>query len=249
VLADRPLAARVAIVTGSSRGIGLAIARRFVTAGAAVMGAARTLPANALAAEDCDAGRIAFAAADVSTRAGAESRVAATLARFGRLDVLINNAGIQPKGAWIDASSDAFAGVLDANAGSVERMSRAALPALEASRGAIVNIASVRAERPGAHMAHYAAAKAAVVALTRALAVELGPRGIRVNAVSPGLVDRPGLAEHWPEGVARFAQDAPLRRIGNPDEVAAACLFLASPAASWITGVNLCVDGGISLVR
>jgi len=257
--AERSLAGRVAIVTGSSRGIGLAIARRFAAAGADVMRNARTAPCDGSTREGstrdgstCDDGAPdsgAFHAADVSTADGAASLVAATLARFGRLDVVINNAGVQPSGAWTDASADAFATVVQANAGAVEAMIRAALPALEESRGAIVNIASVRAERPGARMAHYAAAKAAVVALTRALAVELGPRGIRVNAVSPGLVDRPGLAEAWPEGVARFAQDAPLRRIGQPDDVGAACLFLASPAASWITGVNLCVDGGISLVR
>lgn len=246
---DRPLEARVAIVTGSSRGIGLAIARRFAAAGASVMGNARTRPGENYAADSPDAERIAFHPADVATRAGAESLVAATLARFRRLDIVINNAGMQPSGPWIDASADALAEAISANAGAVEHMTRAALPALEATGGVIVNIASVRAQRPGARMAHYAAAKAAVVALTRALAVELGPRGIRVNAVSPGLVDRPGLAGQWPEGVARFADDAPLRRIGDPDDVAAACLFLASPAASWITGVDLAVDGGISLVR
>jgi NAD(P)-dependent dehydrogenase (short-subunit alcohol dehydrogenase family) len=237
---------RVAIVTGSSRGIGLAIARRLADAGASVMRNARTTGAPAAGA---GVEALPLYCADVATRAGAESLVAAALARFGRLHIVINNAGVQPSGPWADASGDAFDAVMAGNARSVEHMIRAALPALEASRGAVVNVASVRAERPGARMAHYAAAKAAVVALTRALAVELGPRGIRINAVSPGLVDRPGLAEQWPEGVARFTREAPLGRIGDPSDVADACLFLASPAASWITGVNLAVDGGISLVR
>ena len=85
--------------------------------------------------------------------------------------------------------------------------------------------------------------------MTRALAVELGPRRIRVNAISPGLVERPGLAESWPDGVARFKSDAPLGRLGRPADVADACAFLVSDAAGWITGVELVVDGGISLVR
>jgi NAD(P)-dependent dehydrogenase (short-subunit alcohol dehydrogenase family) len=98
-------------------------------------------------------------------------------------------------------------------------------------------------------MAHYSASKAAVVAMTQALAAELGPKGIRVNAISPGLVERLGLEESWPEGVARFRNDAPLQRLGQPADIGNACVFLVSPAAAWITGINLVVDGGISLVR
>ncbi len=194
---------------------------------------------------------MSFHAADVSTPEGAAALVAATLAEFGRLDIVVNNAGMQPSGTWSDASLGSFDAVMNANARSVECMIRAALPALgQATDGAaIVNIASVRADRPGSRMAHYSASKAAIVALTRGLAAELGPQHIRVNAISPGLVERPGLAESWPEGVARFTKEAPLRRLGRPDDVAAACLFLVSPAAAWITGVNLVVDGGISLVR
>ena len=250
------LSGRVAIVTGSSRGIGLGIALALHAAGAAVMCNARTRGTEALDdALRADEARLAFHAADVSTDDGAAALVAATLARFARIDIVINNAGIQPSGAWAETTSTGFDAAMEANVKSVDCLVRAAVPALSAAStsaaggAAIVNVGSVRAERAGVRMAHYSASKAAVVALTRALAAELGPAGIRVNAISPGLVDRPRLAETWPEGVARFAADAPLRRIGQPADIGRACVFLASPAAAWITGVNLVVDGGISLVR
>jgi len=247
------LSHKVAIVTGSTRGIGLGIALRFREAGASVMCNARTASTAGLDAHRSDGSRLDFHAADVSTQAGAAQLVEAALQKFARLDIVVNNAGIQPSGPWADADSASFDAVLDANVKSVERMIRAALPALERAAvngtASIVNIASVRAGRPGSRMAHYSASKAAVVAMTRALAVELGPRGIRVNAISPGLVERPGLAEAWPDGVARFKSDAPLRRLGEPADIGNACVFLVSEAARWITGIELIVDGGISLVR
>ncbi len=254
---DFDLTGMVAIVTGSSRGIGLGIARRLHEAGAAVMCNARHAPPGDARAHGDTLGAatesLAFHAADVATADGAAALAAATLARFGRLDIVVNNAGIQPSGPWRDATAAALDAVIAANVGSIERMIRAALPALEAAAAqrdaAIVNIASVRGGRPGSRMAHYSASKAAVLALTRALAVELGPAGIRVNAISPGLVERPGIAEAWPEGVARFRADAPLGRLGTPRDIASACLFLASPASAWITGIDLVVDGGITLVR
>jgi NAD(P)-dependent dehydrogenase (short-subunit alcohol dehydrogenase family) len=242
------LSGRVAIVTGSSRGIGRGIALALRDAGASVMGNARGAPADA---ERGMGPRLSFHAADVSTRDGAERLVAATLKEFGRLDIVVNNAGVQPSGPWADAEGEQLDAVLNANVKSIECMVRAALPSLSAAGGgaAIVNIASVRATRPGSRMAHYSTSKAAVVALTRALAAELGLMGIRVNAISPGLVERPGIAESWPEGVARFRNDAPLGRLGTPADIGTACLFLASPAAGWITGIDLVVDGGITLVR
>ncbi|HZD53862.1 MAG TPA: SDR family oxidoreductase, partial [Woeseiaceae bacterium] len=114
-----------------------------------------------------------------------------------------------------------------------------------AGGGAIVNIASIAALSPGPAHAHYNSAKAAVVMLTRSAAQELGRYNIRVNAVSPGLIARPGIEQQWPDGVARWLATAPLGRLGQPEDVADACLFLASPAARWITGHNLVVDGGM----
>jgi len=111
--------------------------------------------------------------------------------------------------------------------------------------GAVVNVASIEAERPAPQHSHYNAAKAGVLMHTRAAAFELAPLGIRVNAVSPGLIWRAGLEQQWPDGVARWKEAAPLRRLGRAEDVADACLFLASPAARWITGVNLPVDGGV----
>lgn len=245
------LDSQVAIVTGSTRGIGLGIACRLHEAGASVMCNARATSTAELDDHRARTQRMSFCAADVSTLEGAAALVAATLREFGRLDIVVNNAGIQPSGPWSDTTLESFDAVMSTNARGVECMIRAALPALSqaADAAAIVNIASVRAERPGSRMAHYSASKAAVVALTRALAVELGPLHIRVNAISPGLVERPGLAEMWSEGVTQFTSEAPLRRLGRPDDVACACLFLVSSASAWITGANLVVDGGISLVR
>jgi NAD(P)-dependent dehydrogenase (short-subunit alcohol dehydrogenase family) len=111
--------------------------------------------------------------------------------------------------------------------------------------GAIVNVTSIEAENPAPAHSHYNAAKAGAAMHTRAAAQELGPHGIRVNAVAPGLVWREGLDEAWPDGVARYLNAAPLGRLGQPEDVADACLFLASPAARWITGASLTVDGGV----
>jgi NAD(P)-dependent dehydrogenase (short-subunit alcohol dehydrogenase family) len=116
---------------------------------------------------------------------------------------------------------------------------------MAARGGAIVNISSIEGLQPAFLHSHYAASKAAVIMHTRAAALELGPSGIRVNCVSPGLIDAPGLDTAWPDGVARWHAAAPLGRLGEPADVADAVLFLASPAARWISGANLVVDGGV----
>ncbi|HEX9013666.1 MAG TPA: SDR family oxidoreductase, partial [Anaerolineaceae bacterium] len=136
----------------------------------------------------------------------------------------------------------------EANLTSAFLVSQAAARSMQrrGSGGVIVNIASIEAQFSAFGHSHYDAAKAGMVALTRSSALELAPYGIRVNTVSPGLIGRKGLEQDWPQGVESWLKLAPLTRLGTPDDIANACLFLSSTAASWITGVNLVVDGGIS---
>jgi len=140
--------------------------------------------------------------------------------------------------------------VMAANLDSAFFVTQAAAGRLRAigSGGAIVNIASIEGSEPAAGHGHYATSKAGLLMLTRAAALEYGPDGIRCNAISPGLIDRDGLAASWPEGVARWLDKVPLGRTGVATDVANAVLFLLSPAAHWISGANLVVDGGMSTV-
>jgi NAD(P)-dependent dehydrogenase (short-subunit alcohol dehydrogenase family) len=147
----------------------------------------------------------------------------------------------------LDMKESEWNEVIAANLRSVHLCTQAAARHMIACGrpGAIVNIASIEAENPAPKHSHYVAAKAGVVMYTRSAALELGAHGIRVNCVSPGLVWREGLDRDWPEGVSAYLAAVPLRRLGQPDDVADACLFLASAAARWITGSNLVVDGGV----
>jgi 3-oxoacyl-[acyl-carrier protein] reductase len=137
-------------------------------------------------------------------------------------------------------------GVLDTNLDGPFLVTQRAARGWGDRGGAIVNVASIEGSDPAVGHAHYATSKAGLIMFTRAAAIEFGPRNIRVNCVSPGLVERDGLAVEWPEGVARWRERAPLGRLGTPKDVADAVLFLLSPAARWISGTNLVVDGGMS---
>ncbi|MCJ7725923.1 MAG: SDR family oxidoreductase, partial [Acidimicrobiia bacterium] len=159
----------------------------------------------------------------------------------------VNNAGVQTKSALADLDDDAWAEMIDTDLTAVHRLTRvtAARMKEQGDGGSIVHIASIEGSHPAPLHGHYATAKAALIMHARAAALEYGADGIRVNSVSPGLIDRPGLAVDWPEGVARWQAAAPLGRMGTPEDVGDACVFLCSDLARWITGVDLVVDGGV----
>lgn len=241
---------KVALITGSGSGLGTGIVRRFAEAGAHVIvhyNQSRT-GADSAASEITSHGGSAIALqADVSRADDVAQLIAKSISVFGRIDVLVNNAGIYPLDTLLDMSASQWDAVINANLRSAFLCTQAVARQMIAqnSGGAIVNITSIEAENPAPMHAHYDAAKAGLLMLTRASAAELGKHNIRVNAVAPGLIGRAGIERAWPDGVARFLSAAPLGRLGTPEDVADACLFLASPAARWITGTSLTVDGGV----
>ncbi|WP_181774497.1 SDR family NAD(P)-dependent oxidoreductase [Amycolatopsis pittospori] len=236
------------LVTGASGGIGGGIARRFAEAGSAVAVHYHRDEGSALALVERvekAGGKAKAFAADLSDDDECRRLVAAATAWTGRLDTLVNNAGVQPIEPLPGMSAASWRAVIDTNLTSAFSCTQAAAEVMTGG-GSVVHIASIEAAHPAPGHAHYSSAKAALVMHARAAALEYGPRGIRVNSVSPGLIDRPGLGEAWPDGVRRWHDAAPLGRLGTPGDVANACLFLASPLAAWITGQDLTVDGGIS---
>jgi NAD(P)-dependent dehydrogenase (short-subunit alcohol dehydrogenase family) len=240
----------VVIVTGAGSGLGRGIAARFAEARAAVVVHYNRSAegATALAASITTRGGKAIAAqADLTRSDDVRGLVARATDALGGVDVLVNNAGIYPVDPLLEMAEDAWDKVVDANLRSVHLLTQAAARRMadQGRGGAVVNVASIEARNPAALHSHYSAAKAGVAMYTRTAALELGRLGIRVNSVSPGLIDREGLDRDWPDGVNRYLAKVPLGRLGRPDDVADACLFLASPAARWITGADLVVDGGI----
>ncbi len=242
---------RIALITGGNRGIGLAAARLFAAEGAQVV----------LFARDPSAGRAAaagipgalFIAGDVSRAADCQAALDATLHRHGGLDVLVNCAGIIYRNRTVEQTTEAqWDATFDINVNGTFLMCKCAMPALRRRRGAIVNVASYAGLVGFAGASAYAASKAAVINLTRAMALDHAREGIRINAVCPGSVDTDMIHEAWrqfgdvQEAQRRWAEKHPLGRIAQPDEVARAILFLAGDEAGFITGSALAVDGGIT---
>jgi 3-oxoacyl-[acyl-carrier protein] reductase len=249
-MTDLELRGKVAIVTGASGGIGRAIASRFAQAGASVVAHYRRdeVAARDAAAEIRRAGGSAIAlGADVRSPDEVERLFRDAASELGEPDVLVNNAGSYPLHDLLDVVPAEWMSVVETNLLGVHLATQTAARRMIArgAGGAVVNVASIEASRSSAGHSHYDAAKSGVLAYTRSAALELGRHGIRVNAVSPGLIWREGIEQAWPEGVRSFRERAPLGRLGRGEEVADACLFLASSKASFITGTNLIVDGGV----
>lgn len=236
------LTGETVLVTGASGNIGTAIAARLAEAGATIV--AHYYSNEAAARELVDRiGQGEIVQADLREETAVGTMISST-----RPTMLVHNAAAQPVAALGEMSLAGWRDVMAANLDSAFLITqRAARAWIEARRaGAIVNIASIEGMDPAVGHAHYATSKAGLLMLTRAAALEFGSYGIRVNCVAPGLIDRDGLARDWPDGVARWHDRVPLGRMGSPIDVADAVLFLLSPAARWISGSNLVVDGGMS---
>ncbi|MEE6269490.1 oxidoreductase [Streptomyces diastatochromogenes] len=243
----RELAGKRALVTGGTRGIGAAVVRQLLAAGAEVLTTARTAP-------DTVPQGAAFVAADVQTRAGAEALAAAAQETLGGVDVVVHNAGgARPHAGASAIPDEEWQAALDLNfLSSVRLDSLLAQGMRERRSGAIVHVSSAAVRTPVGQFLHYTTAKAALENYSRGLSLELAPFGIRVNTVSPGRTATPGgeaTREQWARlnaapGQTNAADAPPLGRDGRPDDIADAVLFLVSDRAGWLTGSNLVVDGG-----
>ena len=250
---SRLLEGQFALVTGASGGIGRGIALRFAeegVAGVAVHCRTATKAAGEVAGRVRELGaRAVVLRADLTDEDACRGLVReAAEWSGGRLAALVNNAGVQPTQPLPGMTAADWRTVVDTNLTSVFACTQAAAEVMreqDGGGGTVTHIASIEASAPAALHAHYSASKAAVVMHARSAALEYGPYGIRVNTVSPGLIDREGLEEAWPEGVRRWREAAPTGRLGRPEEVGDACVFLASRLASWVTGHDLVVDGGV----
>jgi 2-dehydro-3-deoxy-D-gluconate 5-dehydrogenase len=252
------LRGRVAIVTGGAMGIGYGIARSFVTAGAQVLLADRDTEAGERAAASLG-DSAAFVAADLGDPEAPKAVVQTCLERFGRLDTLVNNAGIYPMVELAEVTSVLFDEVIGLNLRGPLLMTQSAAEAMdERAGGSVINIASmdgVRPTYPG--LAVYGASKGGVLTLTRHLALALAPRSIRVNAIIPGGITTEGSTrisesndmtdDERDKMIATFAAQVPLGRLGLPTDIAGPAVFLASDAAAYITGATLVIDGGMML--
>jgi NAD(P)-dependent dehydrogenase (short-subunit alcohol dehydrogenase family) len=238
---------KVAIVTGGASGIGRAVAERFAAEGASVTVADYQDGADAVAAIVSAAGTASFIKIDVRDGAAITSMIDHTLAQYGGIDILVNGAGVLIFGTVLDTSLENWQRVIDINLTGTFMACKAALPhMIQRGGGSIINFSSsTGAHDAGGNIVAYVASKGGVTMLTKAMAVDHAKDNIRVNALCPGPTLTPMLADNFSEdALAAFAQTFPMKRLGTPQELAAAALFLASDEASFVTGAMLAVDGG-----
>lgn len=243
------LSGTVAVITGAGGGIGSGIARQLSAAGAAVVlhHLGSTAAAEALSRELNDAGgRSVTARADITDPEQCRDLMQTAVEQFGRLDALVNNAGVQPNEPLETMSVEQWRFVLDTNVTGTFLATQAAVEVMRQSGGgSVTHIASIEGSQPAYDHAHYCASKAAIIMHARTAAIEYGALGVRVNTVSPGLIHREGLEDAWPDGVRRWLDAVPLGRLGTSADIGDACVFLASTMAAFVTGQDLRVDGGM----
>ena len=245
------LTGRTAIVTGGSRGIGRAICIRLAQHGARVVVSSRKLDACQLVVDEITAaGGTAMAhAASISRKEELQNLVDATTAAWGRIDILVCNAALNPYFGPAQAiPDDAYDRIMNGNVRSNLWLSQMTIPAMaERGDGSVIFVSSIGGFRGSASLGIYGVSKAADMQLARALAVEWGPQGVRVNSIAPGLVRTDFARALWedPANLKRRTRDTPLQRIGEPDEIAGAAVFLASRASGFMTGQSIVVDGGV----
>jgi NAD(P)-dependent dehydrogenase (short-subunit alcohol dehydrogenase family) len=246
------VSARTAVVTGGGSGIGLAIATRLAADGASVAVLDRDGPAaDETAAKITAAGGTALGlTADVTDRSGVEAAVAEVSAELGAPTILVNNAGLQGFDSFLTITAEQWHRILEVNLTGTFHCCQVVVPhMIDAAWGRIVNISSSSAQGGQPLMTHYVSAKAGVIGFTKALALELGPKGITVNTIPPGFIDTPMLRSSEAkgllgEGVDHHASLTPVRRVGRPEDIAAACAYLVSDEASYVTGQVIGVNGG-----
>ena len=236
---------KVAVVTGAARGIGLAVARKFIELGYRVSLLDIDFPALSAASAKLANEKVLAIECDVALPAQVKDAVGKTVAKFGRIDALVNNAGIALFKPMLETSFEEWSRVLDVNLSGPFLCTQACAPVMLKNGGAVVNVASISGMRASTLRIAYGTSKAALMHLTKQQAAELGNMGIRVNAVSPGPVDTAMAKEvHTADIRAGYHDAIPLNRYGTEEEIAAAVVFLCSDAASYINGQTLAVDGG-----